>query len=79
MQPAVIYYLHIVYSRYYYRGKYCMKIFYEDLKKHATKIINYEKKEKENSAINKVCCACKKKPMMTIKIPYGETSLSLLW
>ena len=79
MQLAVIYYLHIVYSRYYYRGKYCMKNFYEDLKKHATKIINYEKKEKENSAINKVCCACKKKPMMTIKIPYGETSLSLLW
>ena len=67
MQPAVIYYLHIVYSRYYYRGKYCMKNFYEDLKKHATKIINYKKKE--NGAINKVCYACKKKPMMAIKIP----------
>ena len=44
-----------------------MKNFYEDLKKHATKIINYKKKE--NGAINKVCYACKKKPMMAIKIP----------
>ena len=44
-----------------------MKNFYEDLKEHATKIINYKKKE--NGAINKVCYACKKKPMMTIKVP----------
>ena len=29
----------------YYRGKNCMKNFCLDLKKHATKIINYEKKE----------------------------------
>ena len=29
----------------YYRGEDCMKKFCEDLKKHATKIINYEKKE----------------------------------
>ena len=67
MQLAVIYYLHIVYSRYYYRGKYCMKNFYEDLKKHATKIINYKKKE--YGAINKVCYACKKKANNDNKIP----------
>ena len=29
----------------YYRGKNCMKIFCLDLKEHATKIINYVKKE----------------------------------
>ena len=29
----------------YYRGKNCMKIFCLDLREHATKIINYEKKE----------------------------------
>ena len=29
----------------YYRGKNCMKNFYLDLREHATKIINYEKKE----------------------------------
>ena len=29
----------------YYRGKNCMKNFCIDLKEHATKIINYEKKE----------------------------------
>ena len=28
----------------YYRGEDCIKNFYEDLKKHAIKIINYEKK-----------------------------------
>ena len=28
----------------YYRGEDCMKKFCEDLKKHVTKIINYEKK-----------------------------------
>ena len=47
----------------YYRGKNWMKIFCRDLKKHATKIINYEKKEmieltnKENESYKnqKVC------------------------
>ena len=29
----------------YYRGKNCMKIFCLDLREHATKIINYEKKK----------------------------------
>ena len=28
----------------YYRGEDCMKKFYKDLREHATKIINYEKK-----------------------------------
>ena len=32
-------------DRKYYRGKDCMKIFCEDLKDQAMKIINYEKKE----------------------------------
>ena len=32
----------------YYRGKNCMKTFCLDLKEHAKKIINYEKKESYN-------------------------------
>ena len=32
-------------ERKYYRGEDCVKIFCEDLKDHANKIINYEKKE----------------------------------
>ena len=35
----------------YYRGKDCMKKFCKDLREHATKIINYGKKE--NDTINK--------------------------
>ena len=53
----------------YYRGKNCMKNFYLDLREHATKIINYEKKEmipltkKEEKKHNtkKVYHICKKK------------------
>ena len=30
-----------------YRGEDCMETFCEDLKEHATKIINYEKKKKK--------------------------------
>ena len=52
----------------YYRGKNCMKNFCLDLREHATKIINYEKKEmipltkKEEKKHNKqeVCYICKK-------------------
>ena len=52
----------------YYRGKDCMKKFYKDLKEHATRIINYEKKkiipltkeEKINYNDQKVCYICKK-------------------
>ena len=51
----------------YYRGEDCMKRFCKDLKEHATKIINYEKKvmapltkeEKENYNNQKVCYICK--------------------
>ena len=51
----------------YYRGDDCMKIFCKDLE-HATKIINYEKKdmipltkkEEENHNKQKVCYICKK-------------------
>ena len=53
----------------YYRGKNCMKNFCQDLREHATKIINYEKKEmipltKEEKNMHneqKVCCICKKR------------------
>ena len=52
----------------YYRGKNCMKNFCLDLREHATKIINHEKKEmiplakKEEKKYNKqeVCHICKK-------------------
>ena len=52
----------------YYRGDDCMKRFCKDLKEHATKIINYEKKnmipltkeEKEDYNNQKVCYICKK-------------------
>ena len=51
-----------------YRGKHCIGRFCKDLKKHATKIINYEKKEimtltdEENKFYGKqkVCYICKK-------------------
>ena len=53
----------------YYRGHNCMKKFCKDLREHATKIINFEKKkmipltkkEKENHNKQKVCYICKKK------------------
>ena len=52
----------------YYRGKYCMKNFCKNLKEHATRIINYEKKkiipltkeEKINYNDQKVCYISKK-------------------
>ena len=52
----------------YYRGKDCMKKFYKDLREHATRIINYEKKkiialpkqEKINYNDQQICYICKK-------------------
>ena len=52
----------------YYTGEDCMKKFCKDLKEHATKIINFEKKdmipltkkEEENHNNQKVCYICKK-------------------
>ena len=52
----------------HYRGKDCMKKFCKDLRTHATKIINYEKKKmipltiKEKIHYNEqeICCICKK-------------------
>ena len=51
----------------HYRGKDCMKKFCKDLKEHATRIINHEKKkiipltkEKKNYNDQKVCYICKK-------------------
>ena len=52
----------------YYRGKYCIKLFCEDLKDQAMKIIDYEKKEmipltdeeKESYENQEICHICKK-------------------
>ena len=50
----------------YYRGKNCMKKFCKDLRAHATKIINYEKKKmiplttEEIIHYNEICYICKK-------------------
>ena len=52
----------------YYRGEDCMKKFCKDLREHATKIINYEKKkmipltteEKINYNEQEICYTCKK-------------------
>ena len=52
----------------YYRGEDCMTKFCKDVREHATKIINYEKKdmilltkkEEENYNNQKVCYICKK-------------------
>ena len=52
----------------YYRGKDCIKKFCKDLKEHATRIINYEKKkiipltkeEKINYNDQEICYICKK-------------------
>ena len=54
-------------QRKYYRGEDCMKMFCEDLKDQAMKIINYEKKEmipltneeKETHEYQKICYICK--------------------
>ena len=60
----------------YYRGKDCMKNFCKDLRKHATKIIDCEKKDmipltdKENKSYHKqkVCHICKKKLLLIMII-----------
>ena len=52
-----------------YKGEDCMEKFCKDLRQHAMKIINYEKKEKipltieenEYYEMQKVCYICKKK------------------
>ena len=59
----------------YYRGEDCITKFCKDLREHATKIINYEKKdmipltkkEEENYNNQKVCYICKKKLIKVIK------------
>ena len=59
----------------YYRGEDCMKKFCKDLREHARKIINYEKKvmipltkkEKENHNNQKVCYICKNNLIRMIK------------
>ena len=59
----------------YYRGEDCMKKFCKDLREHATKIINYEKKNmmpltiKEEIYHNKqkICYICKKNLIRMIK------------
>ena len=59
----------------YYRGKDCMKKFCKDLKEHATRIINYEKKkiipltkeEKINYNDQQICYICKKEFDKSVK------------
>ena len=59
----------------YYRGKDCMKKFCKDLRTHATKIINYEKKkmipltikEKIHYHEQEICYICKKNLIIMIK------------
>ena len=59
----------------YYRGEDCMTKFCKDLREHATKIINYEKKdmipltkkEEENYNNQKVCYYVKKNLIKVIK------------
>ena len=60
----------------YYRGKKCMKNFCTDLREHATKIINYEKKEmiplrkeeKRAHLTSRRCYICKKSLVMMTTI-----------
>ena len=58
----------------YYRGKDCMKKFCKDLKEHATRIINYEKKktialtkEEKFTMVNKFVIYAKKNLILLIK------------
>ena len=59
----------------HYRGKDCMKKFCKDLKEHATRIINHEKKkfipltkeEKINYNDRKACYICKKNLILLIR------------
>ena len=60
----------------YYRGKNCMKNFCLDLIEHATKLINYEKKEmvpltkeeKRAHRIQRRCYICRKSLVLMITI-----------
>ena len=62
----------------YYRGKDCMKKFSKDLREHASKIINYEKKkmisltteEKIYCNKQKICYICEKKINNNDKVRY---------
>ena len=69
----------------YYRGDDCMKKFCKDLREHATKVINCEKKymipltkkEEENHNNQKVCNICKKEFDTNDKKSQSKRSLSL--
>ena len=69
----------------YYRGKDCMKKFCKDLKEHATRIINYEKKniiplikeEKINYNDHQICYICKKEFDKSDKKHHKESKRSL--
>ena len=60
--------VHLIEQKINYRGKDCMKKFSKDLREHATKIINYEKKkmipltteEKIHYNEQEICYICKK-------------------
>ena len=57
----------------YYRGDDCMKKFCKDLRKHATKIINYEKKKMMPLTIKKKYITINKK-----YVTYGKKNLILM-
>ena len=71
----------------YYRGKNCMKNFCLDLREHATKIINYEKKEmipltkekKDLIVLQEDAIYAKKSLVLIITIKNIIRSLSLYW
>ena len=67
----------------YYRGKDCMKRFSDDLKRHATKIMSYEKREivpltnEENKSYlkQKVCYICKKKLVLITMTLHSKNTI----
>ena len=69
----------------YYRGKDCMKMFCKDLREHATKIINYDKKkiiplttgEKIHYNEQEICYICKKEFDKSDKKHYKEVTVMI--
>ena len=67
----------------YYRGKDCMKRFSDDLKRHATKIMSYEKREivpltnEENKSYlkQKVCYICQKKLVLITMTLHSKNTI----
>ena len=58
-------------NKHYYKYRDCMKSFYKDLKKHATKIISHEKKEVIPLIIAEHKIYCEKKECHICKIEFS--------